>query len=68
MNPLLLVFTTLEAAELWNRDSGDVRSAASGAGIGRQEWGTATEGNRDGPGSLQETPWNAFTGPRYLKK
>lgn len=32
MNPLLLVFTTLEAAELWNRDSGDVRSAASGAG------------------------------------
>lgn len=32
MNPLLVVFTTLEAAELWNRDSGDVRSAASGAG------------------------------------
>ena len=32
MNPLLLVFTTLEAADLWNRDSGDVRSAASGAG------------------------------------
>ena len=32
MNPLLLVFTTLEAAELWNRDSGDVRLAASGAG------------------------------------
>ena len=32
MNPLLLVFTTLEAANLWNRDSGDVRSAASGAG------------------------------------
>lgn len=32
MNPLVLVFTTLEAAELWNRDSGDVRSAASGAG------------------------------------
>ncbi len=32
INPLLLVFTTLEAAELWNRDSGDVRSAASGAG------------------------------------
>lgn len=32
MNPLLLVFTTLEAADLWNRDSGDVRLAASGAG------------------------------------
>lgn len=32
MNPLVLVFTTLEAADLWNRDSGDVRSAATGAG------------------------------------
>lgn len=32
INPLLLVYSTVEAAELWGRDSSDVRSAASGAG------------------------------------
>ena len=32
INPLLLVFSTLEAAHIWNRDSGVVRSAAAGAG------------------------------------
>lgn len=32
INPLLLVFSTLEAAKIWNRDSGVVRSAAAGAG------------------------------------
>lgn len=32
LNPLLLVFSTVEAARLWNRDSGAVRSAAAGAG------------------------------------
>lgn len=32
INPLLLVFSTLEAAKIWNRDSGAVRSAAAGAG------------------------------------
>lgn len=32
LNPLLLVFSTVEAARLWNRDSGTVRSAAAGAG------------------------------------
>lgn len=31
-NPLLCSFTTVEAAELWNRSSGEVRSAAAGAG------------------------------------
>lgn len=32
LNPLLLVFSTIEAARIWNRDSGTVRSAAAGAG------------------------------------
>ncbi len=32
INPLLLVFSTVEAASIWNRDSGVVRSAAGGAG------------------------------------
>lgn len=32
INPLLLVFSTVEAAAIWNRDSGTVRSAAGGAG------------------------------------
>lgn len=32
LNPLLLVFSTIEAARIWNRDSGVVRSAAAGAG------------------------------------
>lgn len=32
INPLLLVYSTVEAAALWGRTSGDVRSAASGAG------------------------------------
>lgn len=32
INPLLLVFSTVEAAHIWNRDSGVVRSAAGGAG------------------------------------
>lgn len=32
INPLLLVFSTVEAAAIWNRDSGSVRSAAGGAG------------------------------------
>ncbi len=32
INPLLLVFSTVEAASIWNRDSGSVRSAAGGAG------------------------------------
>lgn len=32
LNPLLLVFSTVEAARIWNRDSGTVRSAAAGAG------------------------------------
>ena len=32
LNPLLLVFSTMEAARIWNRDSGVVRSAAAGAG------------------------------------
>lgn len=32
LNPLLLVFSTIEAAKIWNRDSGVVRSAAAGAG------------------------------------
>ena len=32
INPLLLVFSTVEAAAIWNRDSGVVRSAAGGAG------------------------------------
>lgn len=32
LNPLLLVFSTIEAAHIWNRDSGVVRSAAAGAG------------------------------------
>lgn len=32
INPLLLVFSTLEAAKIWNRDSGVVRSAAAGVG------------------------------------
>ena len=32
INPLLLVFSTVEAAAIWNRDSGGVRSAAGGAG------------------------------------
>jgi hypothetical protein len=31
-NPLLRSFTTVEAASIWGRDNGDVRSAASGAG------------------------------------
>ena len=32
IDPLLLVFSTVEAAHIWNRDSGVVRSAAGGAG------------------------------------
>lgn len=32
LNPLLCSFTTVEAAELWKRSSGEVRSAAAGAG------------------------------------
>ena len=32
VNPLLLVFSTVEGADIWNRDSGVVRSAAGGAG------------------------------------
>lgn len=32
IEPLLLVFTTLEAGHLWNRPGEDVRSAAAGAG------------------------------------
>ena len=32
VTPLMFVFTTGEAAEIWNRDKGDVRSAAAGAG------------------------------------
>lgn len=32
VNPLLFVFSSIEAAELWNRPSGDVRSAAAGSG------------------------------------
>lgn len=32
VNPLLLVFSSIEAADLWNRPSGDVRSAAAGSG------------------------------------
>lgn len=32
LNPLLLVFSTIEAARIWNRDSNAVRSAAAGAG------------------------------------
>lgn len=32
LNPLLLVFSTVEAAHIWNRESSAVRSAAAGAG------------------------------------
>ena len=32
VNPFLLVFSTAEAGILWNRDGGDVRAAAAGAG------------------------------------
>lgn len=32
VNPFLLVFSTAEAGVLWNRDGGDVRAAAAGAG------------------------------------
>lgn len=32
LNPLLCSFTTVEAAQLWKRGSGEVRSAAAGAG------------------------------------
>ena len=32
LNPLLLVFSTIEASQIWGRDSGVVRSAAAGAG------------------------------------
>lgn len=32
LNPLLCSFTTVEAAQLWKRSSGEVRSAAAGAG------------------------------------
>lgn len=32
IDPLILVFTTTEAAKIWNRDSGTVRNAAGGAG------------------------------------
>lgn len=32
VNPLLCSFTTVEAAQLWKRGSGEVRSAAAGAG------------------------------------
>ena len=32
MSPLLLVFSTVEGADIWSRDSGVVRSAAGGAG------------------------------------
>ena len=62
MNPLLLVFTTLDAAELRNRDSGDVRA------IGQRGWRTVTGGNRDGAGLSQEMPWNVFMARRSLKK
>ena len=32
VNPFLFVFSTAEAGVLWNRDGGDVRAAAAGAG------------------------------------
>lgn len=67
MNPLLLVFTTLEAAELWNRDSGDVRWRPPVRAIGQRGWRTVTGGNRDGAGLSQEMPWNVFMARRSLK-
>lgn len=68
MNPLLLVFTTLEAAELWNRDSGDVRSAASGAGHRAARMG---DGDRRKSGRTWLVTRNAMErlyGPPVFKK
>ena len=40
ISPLLIVYTTLEAGQIWNRPGEDVRSAAAGAGhrAARMDW------------------------------
>lgn len=48
VNPLLLVFTTLEAGHLWNRPGEDVRSAAAGAGHRAARLDPKTECRRAG--------------------
>ena len=68
VNPLLFVFSSIEAAELWNRPSGDVRSAAAGSGHRAARMQAYECGMRERYGWLHAGPWNGFTEDLTEKK